>query len=104
MNATHPIFFAETADETAHYLHQGVDPDITTGLGKTPLCFARTPEQVLLLISAGADVNGNDLTTPLHHITDLEVMRTLISAGADVNKADKFNETPIFTAGSKARA
>ena len=104
MNATHPIFFAETADETAHFLHQGVDPDITTGLGKTPLCFARTPEQALLLISAGADVNGNDLTTPLHHVTDLEVMRTLISAGADVNKADKFNETPIFTAGSKARA
>lgn len=103
-NNTYPLFYGEDPAEAELYLSRGGDPNQTFGLGKTPLCFVRSPEQAAVLLAAGAAVNGNDLTTPLHWVKDAPTVRTLIEAGADVNKKDKFNETPVFSVRNKAQA
>ena len=91
-----PLFLAKDARETRKLLMRGADPNFCTDMGRTALCFARSPRQAEVLLRAGADINGNDLTSPLHHISDPETMRFLISKGADVNKQNNFRETPLF--------
>ena len=90
------LFLAKDARETRKLLAGGADPNFCTDLGRTALCFASSPRQAEVLIRAGADVNGNDMTSPLHHISDPDTMRYLIGKGADVNKLNHFRETPLF--------
>ncbi|MBE6373065.1 MAG: hypothetical protein E7055_13460 [Lentisphaerae bacterium] len=91
-----PLFWAKDARETRKLLAGGADPNYCTDMGRTALCFARSPRQAEVLIRAGADFNGNELTSPLHHISDPDTMLFLIDKGADVNKQDYFRETPLF--------
>ena len=91
-----PLFLAKDARETRKLLAGGADPNYCTDMGRTALCFARSPRQAEVLIRAGADFNGNELTSPLHHISDPDTMLFLIDKGADVNKQDYFRETPLF--------
>ena len=98
------LFLAESARETRKLLAEGADPNFCTHLGRTALCFARSPRQAEVLIRAGANIDGNDLTSPLHHISDADTMRFLIGKGADVNKRDCFRATPLFRAKNRACA
>ena len=99
-----PLFLAKDARETRKLLAEGADPNFCTNMGRTALCFANSPRQAEVLIRAGADIDGNDLTSPLHHIADPETMRFLISKGADVNKLNHFRETPLFRVKNRACA
>ena len=91
-----PLFLAKDARETRKLLTEGADPNFCTNMGRTALCFAHSPQQAEVLIRAGADINGNEMTSPLHHISDPDTMLFLIGKGADVNKQDHFRETPLF--------
>lgn len=91
-----PLFLAKDARETRKLLAEGADPNFCTNMGRTALCFAHSPQQAEVLIRAGADINGNEMTSPLHHISDPDTMLFLIGKGADVNKQDHFRETPLF--------
>lgn len=81
-----PLFLAKDARETRKLLAEGTDPNFCMNMGRTALCFAHSPRQAEVLIRAGADINGNDMTSPLHHISDPDTMLFLISKGANVNK------------------
>lgn len=98
------LFLAKDARETRRLLVKGADPNFCTNMGRTALCFAHSPRQAEVLLRAGADINGNDLTSPLHHISDPETMLFLIDKGADVNKQDHFRQTPLFRVKSLACA
>lgn len=71
--------------------------------GTTPLCFARTADDVRALIAKGADpkVRSNYGATPLHFAAgrgDWEVLEVLIAAGADVKAKDHAGDTPLHWA------
>ena len=99
-----PLFLAKDARETRKLLADGADPNFCTHMGRTALCFAHSPRQAEVLIRAGADIDGNDLTSPLHHISDPDTMLFLINKGADVNKLNHFRETPLFRVKNRACA
>lgn len=91
-----PLFLAKNARETRKLLVDGANPNYCVNMGRTALCFAHSPQQAEVLLRAGANINGNNLTSPLHHISDPDTMLFLIKKGADVNKRNYFQETPLF--------
>ncbi len=68
--------------------------------GKTPLHTVSNPDVVQLLIDEGADVHARDSegNTPLHLAQNEQVIRLLLSAGADVKARNLRNETPLHLA------
>lgn len=94
----YPPLFSEHKPQTMRQLLcGGANPNQEYHLGKTPLCFAESPEQAEVLLRAGADINGTRLTSPLHHIADPATMEYLIQRGADINRRDQYRRTPLFT-------
>lgn len=90
---------SERALESA--LREGVDPNVDTGIfGNTVLFFARTPEQISLLLHYGADVTAvNDLgRTALFSVKSVEAARILVEHGAKLDIRDATGETPLMSA------
>jgi len=88
------------------YLHQGGDPNASTGTG-TPLLYVAIVngfmESASLLIKAGADVNSMTMQAdyPLHAAVrqgHAEVVHVLVQAGAEDNRVDKNKMTPLMLA------
>lgn len=77
--------------------------------GLRPLHYARSVEMAKLLISGGADVQGNSTkgTTPLHYAVrskNLPYVKYLMDRGAQVNKTDEHGNTPLHYASNLAIA
>ena len=91
------------------WLDAGVDVDIATEDGRTPLiltCYKGHVALVKLLIDAGADKEKADSGgfTPLFVVCQEgheEVVRMLLGEGADKEKANNDGSTPLFAACDK---
>jgi ankyrin repeat protein len=82
--------FWDQLEIVRRYLELGLDPNLSDSDGQPALHLARTSEMILLLLEAGADIEGRDEygRTTLGHACgegNLDVVRTLVERGADVN-------------------
>jgi ankyrin repeat protein len=79
----------ETEETFRAYLEDGGDPHFEDRYGNTLLHWARSPEQVQLLIAAGVDVNHRNKQgkTPLF-FASADTIPALIAAGADIHATD----------------
>ena len=105
-----PGFF-QAADvlDVARCLQSGMDLEVRTSFGKTPLHRAArwsTAEVVAALLEAGADTKALDAsgTTPLHDAVSAEVVAALLEAGADMEAGDPHRMTPLDHAARGGRA
>ncbi len=104
---------AEELIELSHTLFQlGADPNYVGDDGITPLMLAAegsSPEQVRMLIEAGATANARCTCPNLFgggwtalglaaHAADTDKVIRLIAAGADVNVRNAAGETPLILA------
>ena len=87
-------------------LENGVDPNVQTKLGESPLHIAAKKEETevtILLIAHGADTNSRegDGKTPLMEAASAgqpENAEVLLSAGADINATDENGFTALIWA------
>jgi len=102
-----PLHWAALADSPAvagFLIAKGADVNAKHGRGYTPLMTARALPVVELLISKGADIQGQDALqgqTKLHMACvggEKDVADLLIRRGADVNLRDKRGATPLWIA------
>ena len=94
-------------DVVKRYIEGGISPNLRQpNNGDLPLFLAISHGQddvALLLIDAGADVDGNkDMGIPLiwaaEHCNSVKLVRTLLDAGADVNATARGGATPLMMA------
>lgn len=90
--------------EVARLLQSGVNPNILTRWGMPLLHHAvyyGYHRIVDLLLSKGADANGNEKAIPLHTAVIAnhpEIVKLLLKAHADVNKQNKQGQTALMLA------
>lgn len=90
--------------EVARLLQSGVNPNILTRWGMPLLNHAVYYGYTLivdLLLSKGADANGNEKAIPLHTAVianQPEIVHLLLKAQADVNKQNKQGQTALMVA------
>ena len=73
-------------------IKDGADVNITSIVGSTPLYFAKTIEQMKLLLDAGANINhqNNKGNTPLHNIFNTEeIIKELLKGNPDLTLKNK---------------
>jgi cytohesin len=87
-------------------LDNGLDPDVRTDDGDTPLSLAADgdfPAVVDMLLSLGCNVNNRDCDneTPVHRAAyngNLEMVVKLVNAGANPDCRSKLNMSPLWIA------
>jgi hypothetical protein len=98
-------------------LEAGANPNGTSTVASTPLdtaAYQGDVEPALVLINAGANVNGDHNTTPLMFAVKnqkynkskengIKIMRALIAAGADIDAQNEQGRTAIMTAAQQKR-
>ena len=106
---TVPFFKAAKASDVTRCLEAGVDPNLRSGMGFTPLHNVATfgsAEAVMALVKWGADLEARAVNnaTPLHFAVALgsaEAVVALLLSGAEPNVYDSNSETPLHRAVSR---
>jgi ankyrin repeat protein len=94
----------EDADAVRKMLAKGIDPDQSTGGGRTALAMAVRSEEItriLLEAGASADLADDRGIAPLQHAAragDAEIIALLLEAGADPNGRDQRGPTALLAA------
>lgn len=122
-----PIHFAAAMgwpSAVQWYLDKGIDAEVTTNEGETPLHFARDAATAKVLLDAGANPNAKTIdttrwgarwvsasstpkfATPLHYAAlrgDVALLKCLLAAGAAPRAIDKQRRTPLHFAAEWGR-
>ena len=89
-------------------LEAGVDPNLKTADGYSPLHFVTDPELISLFVAAGADIEARsrDGQTPLHYAALFRgpaVVEALLDAGADIRAENNDGDLPADLANAGVR-